>query len=147
MISSRPSTYRSLQLFQLLHCLLTVDVYLADFPIKHPDGRYEWKRLKTNRNQTMKPVSSSLPAIKREQGSRESATYGKSYGRVGNHSPIGVILVDAGRLSPENAERILRLQVGEGTRFGDTALGLGLLTEEDIRFALSRQFDYSYLPA
>ncbi len=60
---------------------------------------------------------------------------------------IGAILVDAGRLTPENAERILRLQKEQGKRFGDAAIQLGLLTQDDIRFALSHQFDYPYLPA
>lgn len=65
---------------------------------------------------------------------------------VGASRSIGAILVDSGRLTPENAERILRLQKAQGKRFGDAAIQLGLLTEEDIRFALSNQFDYSYLP-
>lgn len=60
---------------------------------------------------------------------------------------IGAILVDSGRLSTENAERILRRQKEKGNRFGDAAVELGLLTEDDIRFALASQFDYPYLPA
>jgi receptor protein-tyrosine kinase len=58
---------------------------------------------------------------------------------------IGAILVDSGKLSPENAERILRLQRERGLRFGDAAIQLGLLTQSDIDQALSRQFDYPYL--
>lgn len=38
--------------------------------------------------------------------------------------------------------KILRVQKEQGRRFGDAAIGLGLLTEDDIRFALARQFDY-----
>ena len=60
---------------------------------------------------------------------------------------IGAILIDTGRLSAENAERILRLQKEQGKRFGDAAIELGLLNEDDIRFALSSQFDYPYLLA
>lgn len=59
---------------------------------------------------------------------------------------IGAILIDTGRLSPENAERILRLQKEHGMRFGEAAIELGVLTEDDIRFALASQFDYPYLP-
>ena len=40
---------------------------------------------------------------------------------------IGAILIDTGRLSAENAERILRVQKEQGTRFGDAAIKLGLL--------------------
>src|SRR5688572_5401270 len=58
---------------------------------------------------------------------------------------IGAILLDSGRLSVDDAERILRLQREENLRFGDAAIKLGLLTEADIQFALSRQFDYPYL--
>lgn len=58
---------------------------------------------------------------------------------------IGAILVDAGRLKPEDAERIIRAQREQGLRFGDAAIQLGLVSESDIQFALSRQFDYPYL--
>lgn len=59
---------------------------------------------------------------------------------------IGAILVDKGRLSTEGAERVLRLQKERRKRFGDAAIELGLLNEDDIRFALASQFDYPYLP-
>jgi chain length determinant protein tyrosine kinase EpsG len=55
---------------------------------------------------------------------------------------IGAILVDSGRLSPDDAACILRFQKEQGIRFGEAAVELGLLTREDIRFALARQFDF-----
>jgi len=58
---------------------------------------------------------------------------------------IGAILMDAGLLTPEDAERILLLQKEKNLRFGDAAIALGILTESDIQFALSRQFSYPYL--
>ncbi|MCG3186146.1 MAG: hypothetical protein IOMNBAOH_00700 [Rhodocyclaceae bacterium] len=58
---------------------------------------------------------------------------------------IGAILIDAGRLKPDDAERILRAQSERGMLFGDAAKSLGLLTDQDVEFALSRQFDYPYL--
>jgi chain length determinant protein tyrosine kinase EpsG len=58
---------------------------------------------------------------------------------------IGKLLLDMGKISPEDAERILRLQKDENLRFGDAAQKLGLITEADIRQALSLQFDYPYL--
>ena len=58
---------------------------------------------------------------------------------------IGAILIDAGRLKPQDAERILHLQREEGLRFGDAAMKLGLLTNADIDFALAGQFAYPYL--
>lgn len=58
---------------------------------------------------------------------------------------IGAILIDSGRLTPESAERILKLQKDENLRFGDAAIRLGLLTESDIQLALASQYDYPYL--
>lgn len=58
---------------------------------------------------------------------------------------IGAILVDAGRLDPEDAERILRRQRERGLRFGEAARELRLLSEDDVAYALARQFDYPYL--
>lgn len=59
---------------------------------------------------------------------------------------IGTILVDAGRISEQDVERILDLQQDNGARFGDAGQALGLMTEDDVRYALSVQFDYPYLP-
>ncbi len=58
---------------------------------------------------------------------------------------IGAILIDNGSLTPDAAERILKLQKERGLRFGDAAIQLGLLSEADIQQALSRQYDYPYL--
>ncbi|NWK79433.1 chain length determinant protein tyrosine kinase EpsG [Aquitalea sp. LB_tupeE] len=58
---------------------------------------------------------------------------------------IGAILLDSGRLSMENAEKILRYQREHKVRFGEAAISLGILTDEDIQFALSDQYDYSYI--
>jgi receptor protein-tyrosine kinase len=60
---------------------------------------------------------------------------------------IGDILVATGRLSEQNAARILEYQKANNLQFGDAALALKLLTKEDIDFALSQQYDYSYLSA
>lgn len=58
---------------------------------------------------------------------------------------IGAILIKIGRLSAADAEKVIRYQVERNVRFGDAAIALGLLTEADIEFALSRQYDYPYL--
>jgi chain length determinant protein tyrosine kinase EpsG len=96
----------------------------------------------------MTPVTSSLPTIKRSQASSTGEkTHQAKSSPINGGSSIGAILIDTGRLSPENAERIAGLQIEQGKRFGATAVELGLLTEDDVRFALSRQFDNVYLPA
>ncbi|MBS0425354.1 MAG: chain length determinant protein tyrosine kinase EpsG [Proteobacteria bacterium] len=58
---------------------------------------------------------------------------------------IGHILLDMGKITPIEAERVLRLQRESGLRFGDAALKLGLITEADIQLVLAQQFDYPYL--
>jgi len=67
------------------------------------------------------------------------------YEIIKSNGSIGAILVDSGRLSPEDAEAVLRLQKERGLRFGDAAIELGLVTEQDIQHALSFQYDYPYL--
>lgn len=58
---------------------------------------------------------------------------------------IGAMLVDAGKISPEDAERILRYSKERSVRFGDAAIALGLASAADIQQVLSRQFAYPYL--
>ena len=58
---------------------------------------------------------------------------------------MGALLLDSGKLNPEDAERVLRMQKETGIRFGEAAVRLGLVSEEDIQQALARQFSYPYL--
>ena len=58
---------------------------------------------------------------------------------------IGALLLEDGKLSADNAERVLRMQKELGIRFGEAALRLGLVTEDDIEQVLARQFAYPYV--
>lgn len=59
---------------------------------------------------------------------------------------LGALLIDAGKLSPDGVESILRAQhQNPGLRFGEAAVQLGLVRAEDVQHALSRQFSYAYL--
>jgi len=58
---------------------------------------------------------------------------------------IGAILVEEGKLTTHEIDRVLDRQRDEGVRFGEAAVRLGLISEADIQFALSRQFAYAYL--
>lgn len=60
-------------------------------------------------------------------------------------SSIGGLLLESGKITPEGAERVLRMQKELGIRFGEAAQRLGLITEADIQQVLARQFDYPYL--
>jgi chain length determinant protein tyrosine kinase EpsG len=59
---------------------------------------------------------------------------------------LGAILVERGRLTPRDVERIQRLSQESGLRFGESAVRLQLLTQEDIDHALAEQFKYPILP-
>jgi receptor protein-tyrosine kinase len=58
---------------------------------------------------------------------------------------IGSILIKTGKLDHEKTELILKRQTLKHVRFGEAAIQLGLLKEDDIRFALARQYHYHYL--
>ncbi len=58
---------------------------------------------------------------------------------------IGQILLDGGKLDPEDIQKILKLQHRKGLRFGEAALKLRLLKPQDLMQALSRQFAYPCL--
>jgi protein-tyrosine kinase len=58
---------------------------------------------------------------------------------------IGAILVEQGRLRPDEVEKIQQFAVTNGLRFGDAALKLQLLKEEDIDLAIAQQFKYPIL--
>lgn len=66
---------------------------------------------------------------------------------TGSTRSIGDILIATGRLTTANAALITDHQQKQNLKFGDAAINLKLLTKEDIDFALSLQFDYSYLSA
>lgn len=63
-----------------------------------------------------------------------------------NVSNIGRLLLEMGKITPEDTERILRKQKESGIKFGDAAKQLGLITENDLQHVLSRQFEYAFLP-
>ena len=62
-----------------------------------------------------------------------------------NADSIGKLLFEAGRLTAEDAERVVEFQRVNNLRFGEAALALGLINQDDIQFALARQFDSPYL--
>jgi chain length determinant protein tyrosine kinase EpsG len=64
-----------------------------------------------------------------------------------NSVSMGALLLDAGKISASDAERIIVLQKQKGMRFGDAAKSLGLINDDDIQIALSQQFDFPFLGA
>lgn len=63
----------------------------------------------------------------------------------GNDSQaIGDIIRQTNNLSADQVERILSYQVQHGVKFGEAAVALGFAKQEDVAWALARQFDYHY---
>jgi receptor protein-tyrosine kinase len=58
---------------------------------------------------------------------------------------IGAILAEEGKLTTEDIERVMDLQQAKGLRFGEAALRLALITEDDLRQAVARQYDLPHL--
>jgi len=58
---------------------------------------------------------------------------------------IGSILAEEGKLGAGDIERVMELQQTEGLRFGAAALRLGLITEDDVRCAVAKQYDLPHL--
>ena len=58
---------------------------------------------------------------------------------------IGAILADEGKITGDEIDRVLELQKDTGMRFGDAAIRLGYITDNDVRFALAKQFDFPLL--
>lgn len=65
---------------------------------------------------------------------------------VGPERNIGSILVEEGKLTEADTRRIVDLQRAEGLRFGEAAIWLGLITDQDLHLALAKQYDFPQLP-
>jgi protein-tyrosine kinase len=59
---------------------------------------------------------------------------------------IGTLLMEEGRLSSKDVERIERFARERGVRFGDAAVQLQLLTPDDVLVMLAKQFNTPVLP-
>jgi protein-tyrosine kinase len=62
-----------------------------------------------------------------------------------NSKTIGSLLLEAGKIRAEDADRIIKAQKQYDLKFGDAAVKLGLITQEDIKHVVSQQFDYESL--
>lgn len=59
---------------------------------------------------------------------------------------IGSIISELRDLSTDQVEQILAYQQQHGVRFGEAAVALGLVSNDDVLQALSQQFHYPYAP-
>jgi protein-tyrosine kinase len=58
---------------------------------------------------------------------------------------LGAILMDEGKITPSDAEQVLKRQRELGWRFGEAAIELNLITDSDLRQALAKQYEFPYL--
>jgi receptor protein-tyrosine kinase len=58
---------------------------------------------------------------------------------------IGAWLVAEGKITSAEIERVLTVSKGRGIRFGEAAVRLGLVSESEVRYALSKQYDFPVL--
>jgi chain length determinant protein tyrosine kinase EpsG len=70
-------------------------------------------------------------------GGRDSAVLDRS---------IGDIIAEMRNLSAEQVEAVLAYQRTHGVRFGEAAVALKLVTQDDVMMALAEQFHYPYAP-
>lgn len=59
---------------------------------------------------------------------------------------IGQIIRKAKNLSNEQVEQIIAHSRSSGLRFGESAVAIGLASNQDVVYALSQQFHYPYTP-
>jgi receptor protein-tyrosine kinase len=88
-------------------------------------------------------VVAYIERARKEAGEKESVN--KSLLRAGAQwadQRLGEILVDNGKLGSRDVERILEYQRKKGLYFGDAALQLKLIEQDDLIQALSVQFGY-----
>ncbi len=79
---------------------------------------------------------------------KDSVDHGQDGAMDGDESrPMGALLIDSGRLSPDDAQRILEHQKKSGLAYGQAGTALGLLDEEDVLYALSMQFGQAWKPS
>lgn len=57
---------------------------------------------------------------------------------------IGDIIAESNQLDEEQVRKIIAYQSEKKVRFGEAAVALGLVTHEDVIWALSQQFKYPY---
>lgn len=61
---------------------------------------------------------------------------------IQTQSLMGTMLVELGKLTHEQLEKIVEFQLDTKLKFGEAAVRLGFVSEDDINDALAKQFDF-----
>lgn len=90
--------------------------------------------------------SKQIPQLfNRDNTSGDSNNQAREIIKTAKSATIGALLLNEGKISASDIERILVLKKQKGLRFGEAAKALGLINDDDIQKALSRQFDFPFL--
>ena len=92
-------------------------------------------------------MNSEKPSVFTPLDSSQSAFGQLSSDEVMRRGRMGDAYVKANKLTPFEVEMIVDLQKKFDIRFGDAAVRLGLLTEDDVADALNAQFNYAVFSA
>ena len=90
--------------------------------------------------------SESIPAASPRSAPEAVAKAAEEQGPAVHDRSIGDILAELRNLSASQVEKILEHQRAKGVRFGEAAVALGMVSKDDVLFALSQQFHYPYSP-
>jgi protein-tyrosine kinase len=60
-------------------------------------------------------------------------------------SLIGTLLLESGKINPEDTAKVLRRQEETGLKFGEAAIRLGLVSAADVNEVIAQQFAYRYV--
>jgi len=71
-----------------------------------------------------------------------AAEFAEPFAHHAADTRIGQLLQQAGKLTADSVERVARTHHELGLRFGEAAMRLGLVNQDDIDAALARQFAY-----
>ena len=59
--------------------------------------------------------------------------------------PLGAMLLESGRITEDDVERVLAYQRAHGGFFGQALVALGILTREETDWALANHFDLPFI--
>lgn len=90
---------------------------------------------------TDSPEQAQTPPVRLEALSPRT-TAAPTQPNVSGGSRLGDILIERQHLTREDVQRILEYQRTQGIRFGDAAVALGMLTEQELRSAIAQQYRY-----
>ena len=83
-------------------------------------------------------------ALGQDEASLLQPTLGHGEGSIVNERLIGALLDAKAALGAERLQEILDFARDKGLRFGEAAIALGLVSQDQVLHALSEQFGYAY---